>query len=72
MPGRPSNLVETVTLTISTTPQIKRCLEVLSENGIFGKSAAETANLFLAEKIRTLINEGTFLSREDLATKEVD
>ena len=52
--ARPRNSAETVTLTLSTTPQVKRYLEVFVADGTYGKNAAEAAERLIAEKIREL------------------
>lgn len=55
---RPKNSAETIQLTLSTTPQVKRLLEELSLSGYYGKNAAETATILLTEKIRELQAKG--------------
>lgn len=56
--ARPKNTTETVQITISTTPQVKDLLELLSRSGLYGKNAAETAHALLKEKIRDLQRDG--------------
>ncbi len=56
--ARPKNTTETVQITISTTPQVRQILELLSTSGLYGKNAAETANALLQEKIRDLQKVG--------------
>jgi hypothetical protein len=52
--ARPKNSAETVTITISTTSVVRAFLEVLVEDGTYGKNAAEVANSLLGEKLRDL------------------
>jgi len=68
-PGRPSNVVSTTTLTISTTPQVKRCLEKLAARGTYGKSAAETAERLIAKAINEFVERGVFLNEADLGRR---
>ncbi len=56
--ARPKNTTETVQITISTTPQVKELLELLSATGFYGKNAADTAHALLKEKIRDLQRDG--------------
>jgi hypothetical protein len=64
--GRPSNRVKTEIITVSTTSQIKHCLEKLALTGTYGKTATEVANHIIGEEIRELAREGTFLNPSDL------
>jgi hypothetical protein len=66
MAGRPKNVVKTSTVTISTSPQVKQCLERLVRHGIFGKSPAEVAKSLIEAEIKRLILEETFLEPPDL------
>jgi hypothetical protein len=62
--GRPPNSAETVTLTVSTTRLMKVLLDVVAEDGTYGKNAAEAANLLIAEKLRDLrAGEGILAER---------
>ena len=63
--ARQSNIVDTVTVTISTTPQIKRCLEKLAATGAFGKNVAETASILIREKVRDFVEKGVLLNIKD-------
>jgi hypothetical protein len=54
--ARSRNKAETVTITLSTTPQVRNWLEVLVADGTYGKNAAEAAERLLADKIRELRN----------------
>jgi len=51
---RARNTVETVQITISTTQRVRDLLEKLTEEGLYGRNAAETASLLLQEKIREM------------------
>lgn len=55
---RAKNNVETVQITISSTPQVKGYLEQLAQGGVFGKNAADAAERLITEKIRDLITSG--------------
>jgi hypothetical protein len=55
---RPKNTLETIQITISTTPQVKESLQQLTESGFYGKNAADTANALLKERIRELMQQG--------------
>lgn len=53
--ARPKNTLDTVQITISTTPQVKELLEELSAMGFYGKNAADTAHALLKERLRDLM-----------------
>lgn len=55
---RAKNTVETVQLTVSTTQTIRQFLEELTRSELYGKNAAETAGILLAERIRELRRSG--------------
>ncbi|MBU6302005.1 MAG: hypothetical protein KGS60_10655 [Verrucomicrobia bacterium] len=52
--ARAKNTVETVQITISTTERVKQLLEVLTEEGLYGRNVAETASLLISEKMREM------------------
>ncbi len=56
--ARPKNTLDTIQITISTTPQVASYLEQLTAQGIYGKNNADTANALLKEKIRELMERG--------------
>lgn len=60
--GRPPNSAQTVVVSISTTKVIKALLEVLAEDGTYGKNAAEAANWLIGEKLRELRKGGDILA----------
>jgi len=60
--GRPLNSAETVPVTISTTKLVRALLEVLAEDGTYGKNAAEAANGLIGEKLRELRRGGDILA----------
>ena len=60
--GRPHNSAETVVVSISTTKVIKALLEVVAEDGTYGKNAAEAANWLIGEKLRELRKGGDILA----------
>ena len=66
---RAKNTVETVQLTISTTPQIRDFLTELTESGLYGKNAAEAAERCIAERIRNLRKEGELDRRPRSSTE---
>lgn len=53
--ARQKNSVESVQITVSVTEQVKEQLERLTSSGLFGKNAAETANMFITERIREIV-----------------
>jgi hypothetical protein len=55
---KPRNLVETVTITISTTPAIEERLERLVYTGLYGKNTAEAAERLLAATLERYELEG--------------
>lgn len=56
--ARPKNTLDTIQITISTTPQVRDLLDFLTEQGLYGKNTADTAHNLLKEKIRELIEKG--------------
>ena len=56
--ARPKNTLETIQITISTTPQVKAFLEELTAQGIYGKNNADTAHALVKEKLRELLEKG--------------
>jgi hypothetical protein len=58
MPRTPNHL-PTVTITVSTTPQIQKYLVRLVSTGLFGKNAAEAAERLIARSVETLTRDGT-------------
>jgi len=60
---RARNSLETVTITISTTPPIRAYLLRLVSMGLFGKNAAEAAERLIARGIEDLLRQGTLKSR---------
>ena len=57
MPRSPNHL-PTVTITVSTTPQIQQYLVSLVSTGLFGKNAAEAAERLIARSVEQLTREG--------------
>ena len=56
--ARAKNTVETVQITISTTQRVRELLEMLTEEGLYGRNVAETASLLIAEKMREMRRGG--------------
>jgi hypothetical protein len=65
--ARARNSVETVQITISTTQRIRDLLEKLTEEGLYGRNAAETASLLLHEKIREMRRSKELVDTPDAA-----
>ena len=61
----------TVTITLSTTPQIRRWLEILVADGTYGKNVAEAAERLIADKIRELRGLKPSLARRREVVKEI-
>lgn len=55
---RAKNTVDTVQITVSTTLKVRQFLEELTRTELYGKNAAETAGILLAEQIRSLRRSG--------------
>ena len=55
--ARPKNTLDTVQITISTTPQVKDLLEELTSLGFYGKNAADAAHALLKERLRDLMGD---------------
>ncbi len=53
--ARQKNSVESVQITVSVTEQVRDQLERLTASGLFGKNVADTANIFLSERIRDIV-----------------
>ncbi|HUE39431.1 MAG TPA: hypothetical protein VMR29_07995 [Candidatus Binatia bacterium] len=62
MPRSPNHL-PTVTITVSTTPQIQNYLVRLVSTGLFGKNAAEAAERLIARSVESLTRDGTLPRR---------
>ncbi len=56
---RKKNLVETVAVPISTTPQVQRYLEALVATGLYGKNSSEAAERLVTHEIERLVQEGS-------------
>lgn len=55
---RDTNAIRSVTLRISTTPQVVDMLERLVETGLYGKNRAEAAEELLRGKVIEAIRDG--------------
>ncbi len=60
--GRPPNSAKSVAVTVSTTRVVKTLLDVVAEDGTYGKNAAEVANWLIGEKLRELRKGGDILA----------
>jgi len=56
--ARSPNLVETVKLHLSTTPQVVAALDALAKTGKFGKTPTEVGEELLRAKLREIELEG--------------
>lgn len=57
--ARSRNLLPTVTITLSTNPQIKAYLSELVPSGLYGNNEADAAERLLARAVEQLIREGS-------------
>ena len=55
--AREKNKIESIQITLSVTEPVRVMLETLSLSGFYGKNAADTAALFLREKLRDMSKE---------------
>ena len=58
--ARTKNQIETVQLTISTTPQVVDFLRQLNLTGLFGKNPAEAAAQLIARNLEERLRAGEF------------
>jgi len=56
---RQKNAISSVQLTVSVTETVREHLERMTETGMFGKNAAETANHLLIDAIRGYVEKGS-------------
>jgi hypothetical protein len=63
MAGRNRNQIETVTLTISTTPGVVRYLQDLVATNLYGKNATEAAERVLARTLEDMLAAGRLSTR---------
>lgn len=57
--ARQKNAISSVQLTVSVTERVRETLDRMTETGMFGKNAAETANLLLIDAIRQYVEKGS-------------
>ena len=57
--ARQKNAISSVQLTVSVTERVREHLDRMTETGMFGKNAAETANLLLIDSIRRYIEKSS-------------
>lgn len=62
--ARKKNQVQTVPVTMSTTPQVVHYLEALVLTGLYGKTTPEAAERLISQRIEQLIREGTLKVRD--------
>lgn len=56
---RQKNAISSVQLTVSVSERVREYLEQMTETGMFGKNAADTANMLLIDAIRKYIETGS-------------
>ncbi len=56
---RQKNAISSVQLTVSVTETVRDHRERMTETGMFGKNAAETANHLLIDAIRGYVEKGS-------------
>ena len=61
---RQKNAISSVLLTVSVTEKVRDHLDRMTATGMFGKNAAETANLLLIDSIREYIEKGSSFVEE--------
>lgn len=57
--GRTPNKLDTIGVTIRTTPPVAVYLDELVQTGLYGKSRSEAAERLVTREIEVLISEGT-------------
>ena len=57
--GRTPNKLDTIEVTIRTTPPVAAYLDELVQTGLYGKSRSEAAERLVTREIEALISEGT-------------
>lgn len=62
--ARPSNTVETLSMTITVTPQMKQYLEDLVVKGLYGSSPAEIVRNMVQKCVRQHITDKDIKERE--------
>ena len=59
--ARPRNKLDTIEVTLRTTPPVASYLDRLVQSGLFGKSRSEAAERLVTRGIEVLINDGTLV-----------
>ena len=57
--ARQKNAITSVQLTVSVSERVRDVLEQMTQTGMFGKNAADTANMLLINAIREYIERGS-------------
>ena len=68
--ARSKNSLETVQITLSTTTQIRDYLEQLTNSGLYGKNAAETATQLIQDRVKDLLKAGDLSKLSPEAVEE--
>jgi hypothetical protein len=58
--GKRKNLAATEQITIATTPQARKVLQLLAAQGLHGKNEAEVAEELLRTKLREFVDQPKF------------
>ena len=62
--ARPVNTVETLSMTITVTPQVKQYLEELVLKGTYGQSPAEIVRTMVNNNVQAIIDRGGLKERK--------
>ncbi len=57
--AKPKNLIESVVVQVTTTPQVRTLLERLVATGLYGKNIAEAAERLLARELERRVGSGS-------------
>jgi hypothetical protein len=68
--ARKPNPLPTVTITLSTNPQIKAYLSELVPSGLYGNNEADAAERLLARAVEQLIREGSLKGKKNYKTEK--
>jgi len=68
--ARKPNTVPTVTITLSTTPQVQNYLAKLADSGLYGKNPAEAGERLIARELERLITGGVIARRSQGGGRE--
>jgi hypothetical protein len=66
---KPPNLIGSESITVTTTPYVRRYLEQLVKGGLYGKNAAEAAERLISRSIEELIKQGSLRALKNPSKK---